>query len=650
MSKHAFTTCLGLALASSLLAQTGTNRLTGAQRVEADHMRAARASLRQAAAQRQPVPLHGVYQDFRAQIDVPVQTGSDAERQKQELVQAARLANVHVIIVDSPRGSSAENWRGRMEGVLFMAGERDEKANAFVIHDSSHEGQPSAQRGPAYLLRPEGAEVDGAETFQGMALNDAAAQRASAWSQLPAAQQPAQPASPSAAMPALFQEDPDAWLGAWLEDQPAIRGFWDGILAKRAFSGVAVGALSREPASKGAFWNQSDLAFRQISTHIWARELSEPAVLQALREGRTYVAYDWMGDPTGFICGAVNNLGVYLVGDSIPLAGKTRVMAMAPVPVRWRLWHGGSLLQESSGVRLEQEVKEWGAYRVEAWMTVDGEERPWIFASPVYVTMPNPLDAIMPSGKISPEVEAVKDLVYTDGAAEDAAKHQLDLYLPKGKKDFPVIFFVHGGAWKYGDRSQYPAIGNRFAKHGIGFVAPSYRLAPKHPHPAQMEDVAAAFHWTMQHLAERGADLRRVYLAGHSAGGHLVSLLALDPRWLGKYGRTAESIRGVVAMSGVYDLSMPDVVDAVFGKDAAGRRAASPLTYVRSSAPPFLVTYCQWDYLMLPAQAIQFEEALRQAGVNTRLLYVPKDNHIFEMVNVTKENNTTAQAIERFIQ
>src|SRR5262249_27444380 len=80
------------------------------------------------------------------------------------------------------------------------------------------------------------------------------------------------------------------------------------------------------------------------------------------------------------------------------------------------------------------------------------------------------------------EVETVKDLAYYDGKDADPKKHKLDLYLPKDHKDFPVLLFVHGGAWSTGDRNYfgvYAALGRFYAKHGLGTVVISYRLSPQ---------------------------------------------------------------------------------------------------------------------------------------------------------------------------
>src|SRR2546426_9682911 len=252
--------------------------------------------------------------------------------------------------------------------------------------------------------------------------------------------------------------------------------------------------------------------------------------------------------------------------------------------------------------------------------------------------------------KISQQVEARKDISYSDGAEEDAAKHKLDVYIPKGKLNAPVLFFIHGGAWRTGDRSYYPPLGNRYAREGFLTVVPSYRLAPKHPHPAQIEDVAAAFAWTARHVAEYGGDTNRIYVAGHSAGGHLGALLSLDEHWLATYQLSPKLIRGVLALSGVYNLTIGESQDSVFGHDPQVRRDASPLFHIKAGAPPFLVGFCQWDYFTLPAQARQFQRALQRAGVNAELLYIPEENHLSEIINVTRNDDPIVEAALRFMK
>jgi len=153
----------------------------------------------------------------------------------------------------------------------------------------------------------------------------------------------------------------------------------------------------------------------------------------------------------------------------------------------------------------------------------------------------------------------------------------------------------------------------------------------------------------VRHVAEYGGDTNRIYLGGHSAGGHLAALLTLDPRYLKAHQLSAKNIRGTIALSGVVDLAEGDSQASVFGRDKQNRRDASPLFHIQSLAPPFLISYCQWDYPTLPAQARVFHAALQKAGVVARLVFVSRESHISEMISITHDDDPTANAILRFV-
>jgi acetyl esterase/lipase len=102
-------------------------------------------------------------------------------------------------------------------------------------------------------------------------------------------------------------------------------------------------------------------------------------------------------------------------------------------------------------------------------------------------------------------------------------------------------------------------------------------------------------------------------------------------------------LKGVLPLSGVYDVAAIEG----FKQDP---RNASPVTHITSGVPPFLITYCEWDYPYLPAQARSFDDALRKAGNASELVYVRGENHITEIVDVTKDDDQTALAILGFIQ
>ena len=237
----------------------------------------------------------------------------------------------------------------------------------------------------------------------------------------------------------------------------------------------------------------------------------------------------------------------------------------------------------------------------------------------------------------------IRDIAYS----HDHGKQKLDLYLPEGRTNFPVMVFIHGGAWRIGDRSFYRKVGVHFSREGIGVVIPSYRLAPIYRHPAQIEDVAAAFAWTVRNIAIHGGDVSRIYLVGHSAGGHLASLLALDDRYLAAQGISRNKIAGVVSMSGVYSIGR---LEWNFGTTAQARRNASPLDHVKAGAPPFLIMYCQWDYITLAGQAKKFHKALMKAGVKSEMIRLLGKNHVNEVYAITKGDDRGEKAILRFVR
>lgn len=129
-------------------------------------------------------------------------------------------------------------------------------------------------------------------------------------------------------------------------------------------------------------------SFRNSSTHVLAPRLDEAAVRAALKAGHAYVAHDWMGDATGFRFEAIDARGTSAagMGDEVKLSEGLRLSARLPLPAYIRLLHHGKEVAKSEGkAEFEYVVKEPGAYRLEAWLKLDGEWRPWVFSNPVYV-------------------------------------------------------------------------------------------------------------------------------------------------------------------------------------------------------------------------------------------------------------------------
>jgi acetyl esterase/lipase len=246
------------------------------------------------------------------------------------------------------------------------------------------------------------------------------------------------------------------------------------------------------------------------------------------------------------------------------------------------------------------------------------------------------------------EVAVTRDIAYYEGKDADPDKNKLDLYLPKGQKDFPVLLFVHGGAWKQGDRKMYSALGNMFARNGIGAVTVSYRLSPKFKHPAHIEDVARAFAWTHGNIARHGGRPDQIFICGHSAGAHLVALLATNVDYLKQEKLSPANIKGVIPISGVFEITPGRLAD-VFGTDPDVLRQASPIRNLTGKQPPFLLIYAEKDYAKFDEYARTMEQALKKQGTEASSVMVKDRTHITIIINATYTEDPAAQAILAFV-
>jgi acetyl esterase/lipase len=212
----------------------------------------------------------------------------------------------------------------------------------------------------------------------------------------------------------------------------------------------------------------------------------------------------------------------------------------------------------------------------------------------------------------------VKDIDYVPQADHPGGKDRLDVYIPQGAKNAPVIFSVHGGLLMAGDRREDAFVGQRFAAAGYVTAVISYRLSPQASHPAHIEDTAAAFAWVKRNISRHGGDADRILVTGHSAGAYLIMLLAADPRWLAAHTLSSRDIRGVAPVSGFYWVDKPGVAPdrpkSVWGADPKVWVDASPSRYLRADLPPILILDTDGDETWRQGQAADLAAALRKAG------------------------------------
>ena len=200
----------------------------------------------------------------------------------------------------------------------------------------------------------------------------------------------------------------------------------------------------------------------------------------------------------------------------------------------------------------------------------------------------------------------------------DGAMGRLDVYRPASATAghmLPLVVFIHGGAWKSGDRTQYRFAAAPLAQAGMVVVVPDYRKVPQVHFPAFLEDNARAIAFARAHATEWGADPARIFLIGHSAGGYNALMLGLDPHYLAAVGMRPQDLAGVVGIAAPADFlpsTDPDVIDA-FGPSPDPAHA-QPIAFAAADAPPLLLLHGDKDDTVYPRNAVSLEKHMRTVG------------------------------------
>lgn len=210
----------------------------------------------------------------------------------------------------------------------------------------------------------------------------------------------------------------------------------------------------------------------------------------------------------------------------------------------------------------------------------------------------------------------------------------LDLWVPEGAKNAPLVLFVHGGGWKRGSKNN--AMGRAMPAHmleqGYAFASIDYRLVPRNTVEEQASDVAAALAHILKRADALGIDRSRVVLTGHSAGAHLVALVGTDERYLRSAGLSFADIDGVMPNDGAaYDVAaqikdagpmMLETYTQAFGTDPARQKALSPVAQAAApNAPAFLLLHVQRPDAVAQSKALA--EALKKGGSQAEVAGFP---------------------------
>lgn len=425
------------ALASSLADRLQEEYLSG--------LRKGAQPLRQAA---EPKERSGELLDVRCVLHAHSGLSHDSRGTEQQLVAAAKAANVRaVFMTEHPtpdRKWQTEGLRGEKDGVLFVPGAelsdglvvwRGEKAE-WAPADSAARVLERLQGtdGVAFVAHPEHRKTDAdwnLPPYAGMEIYNSHADAADSGFEkvLPSlkADNPLKLLSligmlkryQREAFASIFDEQTDVlkrWdtlnqgflstgrrvVGIAGNDSHqnvgmTVEAAEDGIIVKDAL-GKTVSAVPKKdlpllllgPLKPGTTllahtFDPYEVSFGYVNTHVLAPEVTEPALFEALKQGRAYVSFDWIADPSGFRYFATAAGRTVEMGGDVPVSDRPTLRAQLDLSCQIRLLRNGQEVLRTEGKELKFEVKEPGVYRTEAWVRLGEEERPWIYSNPVYV-------------------------------------------------------------------------------------------------------------------------------------------------------------------------------------------------------------------------------------------------------------------------
>jgi acetyl esterase/lipase len=258
-----------------------------------------------------------------------------------------------------------------------------------------------------------------------------------------------------------------------------------------------------------------------------------------------------------------------------------------------------------------------------------------------------------------------RDVPYADPALEQQV---LDIYAPKDAKNLPVVFWIHGGGWQTGDKSEVKEKPRAFVERGFVFVSTNYRLLPKVEMLTIFQDVAKSLGWVHRNIAAHGGDPNRIFVMGHSAGAQLAALMCIDERYLKAEGVPFSALKGCVPVDGdTYDI--PAIIETAetrlrvhgepppkfghrvkFGTDPEKLRDYSAVTHVAKGKdiPPFLILYVA-DHPDTSAQARRLARALKEAEVPATAFGAKETNHNRLNDNLGVPDDPAWKALEEFV-
>ena len=253
----------------------------------------------------------------------------------------------------------------------------------------------------------------------------------------------------------------------------------------------------------------------------------------------------------------------------------------------------------------------------------------YLFVVPLFVSgILNAVPSLFPKSK---DVKETLNLHYGSDP-----RQILDVVSSEKCSDSPVIIFTHGGSWRWGQKDYHREIGKQFARKGIVFTTINYRLYPAVRFPAFPQDVALSVKWVRENIAEFGGDRNNIFLMGHSAGAHSISLVGLDSKYLRDLGGDLDWIKGVIPMACpfYFEPSKEFLYRDLFPSKFDVSQSMPMGIEIKGGFPSFFIMHGFFDPIIPHELATDFAEKLRRAGGRARTRIYHSHGH-FSMVRRT---------------
>ena len=267
-------------------------------------------------------------------------------------------------------------------------------------------------------------------------------------------------------------------------------------------------------------------------------------------------------------------------------------------------------------------------------------------------------------------MKATKDIEYIHRRWTRKALTSLDVYEPVREDGTepaepqarPILLFIHGGAWAFGDKKRLEHKAEMALRNGWVYVSINYRLSPRVKHPEHARDAAAAIAYIHDHASEFGGDPESIVIMGHSAGAHIAAIVATDEDLLGEYGMAPSDLKGVVLLDGAgYDIPnqmnsplltgiVRKTYERAFGDDHDLWIRASPTLQAKpgEDLPPLLAIHI--DRARSRIETPKLVDAWKKTGAKAMMHYAPNPDHAGLNTLVGIKNDPDSQVVEKFIQ